>query len=472
MINPDPQSCLTAWDDVTSPNILVLGDLMLDRYSWGTVDRISPEAPIPILKLAREEVRLGGAGNVVMNLKTLGCNVLVSGLIGKDSIGNQILEILSKEGFDNSGIRQECDYPTVLKHRMIAGHNHLLRLDHDPSANYHFHNYPNLLKWLEAILPSQQALVVSDYNKGTLHPTLIKSIIQIANSLNIPVLVDPRNLGDYKIYEGCSWIKPNRKEASAASSITIQDQESALKAAGILQEKLNGAIVALSLDKDGLLLFQSSQEFIFFRAEALEVFDVVGAGDMVISILAMLISSKATPAVAAHWAQLGAAMEIQHVGVVSFDREEIRKRFVYGHISTKIVSLKRLQQEVAQKDKPPLVITNGYFDKLSSTHLKFLGQLRKFKGFSVVAINSDASIQRKKGKPPLLDEMERARLLASLQSVDRVLIFEEDNCCEVFRSLKPQIVVKGARYQHRQIEESQVIEEIGACVEFLPEYSL
>ena len=472
MLNPDPQSCLTAWDDVTSPNILVLGDLMLDRYSWGTVDRISPEAPIPVLKLAREEVRLGGAGNVVMNLKTLGCNVTVSGLIGQDSIGNQILEILSKEGFDNSGIWQECDYPTVLKHRMIAGHNHLLRLDHDPPANYHFHNYSNLLKWLEANLPSQQALVISDYNKGTLHPALIKSTIQIANSLNIPVLVDPRNLADYEIYEGCSWIKPNRKEASAASGITIMDRGSALKAAGILQEKLNGAIVALSLDKDGLLLFQSSEEFIFFGAEALEVFDVVGAGDMVISILAMLISSKATPAVAAHWAQLGAAMEIQHVGVVSFDREEIRKRFVYGHISTKIVSLKRLQQEVAQKDQSPLVITNGYFDELSSTHLKFLGQLRKFKGFSVVAINSDASIQRKKGKPPLLDEMERARLLASLQSVDRVLIFDEDNCCEVFRCLKPQIVVKGSRYQHRQIEESRVIEEIGACVEFLPEYSL
>ena len=140
MLNPDPHSCLTAWDDVTSPNILVLGDLMLDRYSWGTVDRISPEAPIPVLKLAREEVRLGGAGNVVMNLKTLGCNVTVSGLIGQDSIGNQILEILSKEGFDNSGIWQECDYPTVLKHRMIAGHNHLLRLDHDPPPNYHFHN--------------------------------------------------------------------------------------------------------------------------------------------------------------------------------------------------------------------------------------------------------------------------------------------------------------------------------------------
>ena len=472
MLNPDPQSCLIAWDDVTSPNIMVLGDLMLDRYSWGTVDRISPEAPIPVLKLAREEVRLGGAGNVVMNLKTLGCNVTVSGLIGQDSIGNQILEILSKEGFDNSGIWQECDYPTVLKHRMIAGHNHLLRLDHDPPSNYHFQNYSYLLKWLKANLPSQQALVISDYNKGTLHPALIKSAIQIANSLNIPVLVDPRNLGDYEIYEGCSWIKPNRKEAGAASGITIKDQESALEAAEILQAKLNGAIVALSLDKDGLLLFQSSEEFIFFEAEALEVFDVVGAGDMVISILAMLISSKAAPAVAAHWAQLGAAMEIQHVGVVSFDREEIRKRFVYGHISTKIVSLKRLQLEVAQKDKHPLVITNGYFDKLSSTHLKFLGQLRKFKGFSVVAINSDASIQRKKGKPPLLDEMERARLLASLQSVDRVLIFEEDNCCDVFKCLKTQIVVKGARYQHRQIEESRVIEEIGACVEFLPEYSL
>ena len=469
---PEPQVCLAAWDAVVSPNILVLGDLMLDRYSWGTVDRISPEAPIPVLKLAREEERLGGAGNVAMNLKTLGCSVTVSGLIGKDSIGNQILEILAKEGLDPKGVQQESDLSTVLKHRMIAGHNHLLRLDHDPPADYQYRNYTNLLKWLESVLPGQQALVISDYNKGTLHPSLLKSAIQISNSLHIPVLVDPRNHGNYEIYEGCSWIKPNRKEASAASGIIITDKESAIKAAGLLQQKLNGAIIALSLDKDGLLLFQSSEEFIFFGTEALEVFDVVGAGDMVISILAMLISSKATPSISAHWAQIGAAMEIQHVGVVSFEREEIRKRFVYGHTSTKIVSLKRLQRELIFNDESSLVITNGYFDKLSSTHLKFLGQLREFKGFTVVAINSDASIQRKKGEPPLLDEMERARLLASLQSVDRVLIFDEDDCCKIFRCLKPKIVVKGARYKYRQIEEFKVINEIGAQVEFLPEYSM
>ena len=469
---PEPQACLAVWDAVVSPNILVLGDLMLDRYSWGTVDRISPEAPIPVLKLAREEERLGGAGNVAMNLKTLGCSVTVSGLIGKDSIGNQILEILAKEGLDPKGVQQESDLSTVLKHRMIAGHNHLLRLDHDPPAHYQYRNYTNLLKWLESVLPGQQALVISDYNKGTLHPSLLKSVIQISNSLHIPVLVDPRNHGNYEIYEGCSWIKPNRKEASAASGVSITDKESAIKAAGLLQQKLNGAIIALSLDKDGLLLFQSSEEFIFFGTEALEVFDVVGAGDMVISILAMLISSKATPSISAHWAQIGAAMEIQHVGVVSFEREEIRKRFVYGHTSTKIVSLKRLQRELIFNDESSLVITNGYFDKLSSTHLKFLGQLREFKGFTVVAINSDASIQRKKGEPPLLDEMERARLLASLQSVDRVLIFDEDDCCKIFRCLKPKIVVKGARYKYRQIEEFKVINEIGAQVEFLPEYSM
>ena len=469
---PEPQVCLAAWDAVVSPNILVLGDLMLDRYSWGTVDRISPEAPIPVLKLAREEERLGGAGNVAMNLKTLGCSVTVSGLIGKDSIGNQILEILANEGLDPKGVQQESDLSTVLKHRMIAGHNHLLRLDHDPPAYYQYRNYTNLLKWLESVLPGQQALVISDYNKGTLHPSLLKSAIQISNSLHIPVLVDPRNHGNYEIYEGCSWIKPNRKEASAASGVSITDKESAIKAAGLLQQKLNGAIIALSLDKDGLLLFQSSEEFIFFGTEALEVFDVVGAGDMVISILAMLISSKATPSISAHWAQIGAAMEIQHVGVVSFEREEIRKRFVYGHTSTKIVSLKRLQRELIFNDESSLVITNGYFDKLSSTHLKFLGQLREFKGFTVVAINSDASIQRKKGEPPLLDEMERARLLASLQSVDRVLIFDEDDCCKIFRCLKPKIVVKGARYKYRQIEEFKVINEIGAQVEFLPEYSM
>ena len=469
---PEPQVCLAAWDAVVSPNILVLGDLMLDRYSWGTVDRISPEAPIPVLKLAREEERLGGAGNVAMNLKTLGCSVTVSGLIGKDSIGNQILEILANEGLDPKGVQQESDLSTVLKHRMIAGHNHLLRLDHDPPADYQYLNYTNLLQWLESVLPGQQALVISDYNKGTLHPSLLKSAIQISNSLHIPVLVDPRNHGNYEIYEGCSWIKPNRKEASAASGVSITDKESAIKAAGLLQQKLNGAIIALSLDKDGLLLFQSSEEFIFFGTEALEVFDVVGAGDIVMSILAMLISSKATPSISAHWAQIGAAMEIQHVGVVSFEREEIRKRFVYGHTSTKIVSLKRLQRELIFNDESSLVITNGYFDKLSSTHLKFLGQLREFKGFTVVAINSDASIQRKKGEPPLLDEMERARLLASLQSVDRVLIFDEDDCCEIFRCLKPKIVVKGARYKYRQIEEFKVINEIGAQVEFLPEYSM
>jgi D-beta-D-heptose 7-phosphate kinase/D-beta-D-heptose 1-phosphate adenosyltransferase len=472
MLTPEPQACLAAWDAVASPNILVLGDLMLDRYSWGTVDRISPEAPIPVLKLNREEERLGGAGNVVMNLKTLGCTVSVSGLIGNDSTGNQILAILSSEGLNPEGVQQESDFPTVLKHRMMAGQNHLLRLDHDPCSSYQYLNYSNLIRWLETTLPTQQALVISDYNKGTLHPSLLTSAIQIAKWSNIPVLVDPRNHGDYEIYDGCSLIKPNRKEASAATGILIKDQETALKAAEFLQDKLNGSIVALSLDKDGLLLFESSEDFIFFGTEAFEVFDVVGAGDMVISILSMLISSQATPAIAAHWAQLGAAMEIQHVGVVSFEREEIRKRFVYGHTSTKIVSLKRLQRELQLSRYLPVVITNGYFDKLSSAHLKFLGQLREFKGFNIVAINSDASIQRKKGEPPLLDEMERARLLASLQSVDRVLIFDEDDCCKIFQCLKPEIVVKGDRYQNRKIEESNVIQEIGARVKYLPEYTL
>lgn len=445
---------------------------MLDCYSWGTVERISPEAPIPVLRLLREEYRLGGAGNVVKNLLTLDCKVSVAGLVGEDVHGDRILNLLTEEGVSIEGVQREPDYPSVLKHRMIAGHTHLLRLDHDPPKNYQWTNTTHLLYWLKEELPHHEALVVSDYHKGALSAEVLQQVIAWANDLQIPVVVDPRNDGDYGIYRGCDLIKPNRKEASLASGIEVDTVKGALKAAQHLQDKFGVGTVALSLDKDGLLLFQNKENFRLFEAEALEVFDVVGAGDMVVSVLGMLLAEKVPVEIAAYWAQLAAAMEIQHVGVVSFERSEIRQRFVFGHSSAKIVTPHRLLQQLRTQPQHPLVLTNGYFDQLSSGHLKFLSQLRQLKGFNVVAINSDASILRQKGHPPLLDEWERARLLATLDAVDRVIIFDEDDCSELLRRLRPHIVVKGERYQTRELREASVLAEIGARLEFFPEYAL
>ncbi len=279
---------------------------------------------------------------------------------------------------------------------------------------------------------------------------------------------DPRNTTNYKIYQNFTLIKPNRKEAEVAAGFKFKDQNDILKAAKILKTELKVKYLIISLDKDGLLLFSSPQDYHFVAAETQEVFDVVGAGDIVSSVLTFMLAGKAKIEQAVYWAQLAASMEIQHVGVVAFSKNELLQRFDIGETSDKIMTPEQLYLSLP-KEKP-VIFTNGFFDEISAGHLKFLHQLKTLKGFNVVAINSDRSITMQKGKPPLLNERERAVLLSAIEAVDRVVIFDEQDASSLIRSIHPKTVVKGIHFRKKILPEKDAIIETGAKLEYFPEY--
>jgi len=454
--------------DIATPQILVVGDLMLDRYSWGMVQRISPEAPIPVLQVARDDQRLGGAGNVMMNLSVMGAEVLACGVTGKDEAGEIILGLLQEQGLDTSGVEQQEQYTTVLKHRMIAGHTHLLRMDLDPPSGSVVRQ-EGLIDFLKKTIPRVDAVLISDYGKGLLGNSMLRTIAALCKTHHIPSLCDPRRNIDFEIYQDFTLIKPNRAETEAAVGFPLIDQDSILRAAHKLKYEADLEYVVISLDQDGMLLFRQANDYQFLKAETQEVFDVVGAGDMVISVLAYLLAGGASIEQAGFWAQLAAGMAIQHVGVVSFTRSDLLHRFEYGETSGKIMTLEQLSRYLPHQELP-LIFTNGYFDDISAGHLKFLHQLKTLNGFNVVAINSDRSISQEKGDAPLLNERERAMLLSSVESVNRVIIFDEADASHLIRTLRPVRVVKGERYRNQSLPEKDAIDEVGALIEFFPEY--
>ena len=440
---------------------------MLDYYSWGKVDRISPEAPIPVMRVLREDRRLGGAGNVVMNLTTLGSEVFVCGVTGKDETGEYILKLLTETGVDHSGVITSENYKSCLKHRMIAGQTHLLRMDIDPDPEK-LVPQKQLTDYLEQTIPKSHAVIVSDYGKGLLSTESLKTIAACGKKHGVPIVGDPRRTTNYSIYQDFTLIKPNRKETEAAVGFALKDQNDVLKAAEQLKAEVNVEYLVISLDRDGLLLFHNPEDYNFLKAETQEVFDVVGAGDMVSSMLTFMLAGQAKIEQAAYWAQLAASMEIQHVGVVSFTKNELLQRFDYGETSTKIVTHEKLYRNLPQEI--PVVFTNGYFDDISAGHLKFLHQLNTLKGFNVVAINSDRSITKQKGHPPLLNERERALLLSAIEAVDRVIIFDDADASSLIRNIRPTIVVKGKHFEKQLLPEQEAIRESGAKLEYFPEY--
>ena len=456
-----------ALENIECPHLLVIGDLMLDHYSWGEVDRISPEAPIPIMKVKKEDQRLGGAGNVVMNLTTLGAEVSVCGVTGKDETGDIINKLLAENEVDCSGVIVSENYKSCLKHRMIAGQTHLLRMDIDPDSNKEIPQN-QLIEYLQGKVPKCDAVIVSDYGKGLLSSSVLKELALCGKKHGIPVIGDPKRTSDYSIYQDFTLIKPNRKETEVVVGFSLNNRNDFLRAAGKIKKEVFLDYLVISLDQDGLLLFQSDDNYHFFEAQTQEVFDVVGAGDTVSSVLAFMIAGKASIEDAAYWAQLAASMEIQHVGVVSFTKNELLQRFEFGESSSKILTLEQLCRTLPSE--VPVVFTNGFFDNISAGHLKFLDQLKTLQGFNVVGINSDKSITKQKGENPLLNERERALLLSAVEAVDRVVIFNELDASSIIRRIRPQIVVKGERFLNKKMPEEKALEETGAKLEYFPEF--
>ncbi|MCP4753532.1 MAG: bifunctional heptose 7-phosphate kinase/heptose 1-phosphate adenyltransferase [Proteobacteria bacterium] len=455
----------------TPQKIMVIGDLMLDQYIWGSVDRISPEAPIPVVRVEKEEFRLGGAANVVANIKALDCQVLPVGIVGEGYAGNQIKDMLEGMGVSMEGIVSSSAFQTVLKQRILTRQQQLLRVDHE-SPDFDTEVFQEeLLGNIKRLLPNVNGVVLEDYAKGVLSKKLIKETISEARRLGLPIICDPGKGVDFSHYEGITAIKPNRLEAEQATGMNLKDEKSILKAASTLKEKCAAEFLTISLDKDGFLFYRDEDNYRFIETESPEVHDTTGAGDVFVSIVVVLLAKGVSPELASQMANLAGGLETSHLGVVSIPWSDILKHLANDSLSKKITTLDRLKIEVQNSQETPLIFTNGYFDNISAGHLRFLIEIGKISGKLVVAINSDQSIVAEKGSPPLLKEQDRARLLASVENVHRVVVFDEANASGIIQALSPDVVVKGEHFKNKTLPEQKAILQAGARVEYVRHFS-
>lgn len=455
-----------------SINCLVVGDLMLDEYLWGKAERISPEAPVQVVDILREDLRIGGAGNVAAGLAALGCNVTVASGIGEDTNGQTLLTLLEKSRIDAAGIVTEPGRQTGRKTRVVAANQQIVRIDRESRSSIAATQEQQLIAWLQQHIPEHAVVLVSDYLKGVLTDSVLAAIIATASAHRIPVLVDPKG-NDYRKYRGATCLTPNRKEAEAASGVTIHDDASLKQAAELLMDQSALTHLLITRSEQGMSLFSHTGAAVHIPTVAREVFDVTGAGDTVLALLACGIAGGMDVAEAARLANVGAGIAVGKLGTSTVTPTEIITAVSLTHrdSDTKIKNrdlLTVLMEQERAKGRT-IVFTNGCFDLLHAGHVKYLQTARRLGDLLVLGLNSDASVRRLKGpRRPLIGEAERAHILAALDCIDYVCLFDEDTPLELINALKPQILVKGGDYTPEGVVGKEIVESYGGRVELIP----
>ena len=471
MTNHTPQLIRLVETDFGKPKVLVVGDVILDKYVWGEVERISPEAPVPVLRTARQSQHPGGAANVAMNLAGIGAKVTLIGFAGGDDDQCALEEPLVNAGVKSSLV--ECPgIPTTSKLRVLAGHQQLLRLDNEPNrADFNAFSEV-LLEDAMAALPGVSVIVLSDYAKGVLNEQVCRSIIGEARRLQIPVVVDPKG-NDFTRYRGATTICPNRKELAAVTGEAVADLKWLLNAGQKMVAALNLQYMLVTLSEEGMaILRQDSCRHI--PAAARQVFDVSGAGDTVVAVVAASIAAHMPAETAAQLANIAAGIVISKVGTVPIQRDElpgVLSREEEAVREEKVVSLETLKARIGgwRSRGFRIVFTNGSFDLLHVGHLSLLEQARRMGDRLIVAVNSDRSVRALKGKRrPLVREQERAQILAALASVDAVVVFDEATPLHLIESLRPDVLVKGGDYSEHEVVGATEVQSWGGRLELVP----
>jgi D-beta-D-heptose 7-phosphate kinase/D-beta-D-heptose 1-phosphate adenosyltransferase len=402
--------------------VLVVGDLMLDQYLWGKAERISPEAPVQVVEVMREDVRLGGAGNVINNLVALGCGVAVCSVIGGDENGVILQHAFTGKGVDVSGVFEDPMRATSKKTRVVAANQQIVRIDRETKDGISAAFEERIIEFVEARGRDFQVILISDYAKGVLTPKVLAGILDVARRQGVPVAVDPKG-NDYTRYRGATILTPNRKEAEVAAGVAISDDASLQAAAQILLTEVDLAALLITRSEKGMSLFRRGGDVVHIPTVAREVYDVTGAGDTVLAVLGLALACGRDFADAALLANVAAGIAVGKVGTSTVAPAEIIAEVSHGHrdCDTKIKNLDVLaaiiDAEKAKGKKP--VFTNGCFDLLHVGHVKYLQKARSFGDLLVLGLNSDASVRRLKGeKRPLIGEAERAHILAALDCVD------------------------------------------------------
>ncbi|WP_297574180.1 D-glycero-beta-D-manno-heptose-7-phosphate kinase [uncultured Campylobacter sp.] len=443
------------------PKILVVGDLMIDHYLWGECDRISPEAPVAVIDIRSENKRLGGAGNVMANLKALDCDVGVMSVVGDDESGKEIVSMLENMGVKIEKIAKEKERKSAHKTRIMAVHQQVIRFDKESKDDILETSKNELLSSLKNIIKNYDTVLLSDYAKGVLRDDFCKQIIKIANENSKFILIDPKG-SDYSKYKNATLLTPNLKEAMQALKMKIDDEPSLKLALKRLKDELNLKYSIITLSERGIALY-NNDEVKIIPAIAKEVFDVTGAGDTVLATLGYALSNKMDIVSALSLANKAAAVVVGKVGSATASLDEIEKYSKSSsstNLEEKIKSLDEICQILKNSDKK-IVFTNGCFDILHAGHIKYLNKAKKLGDILIVGLNSDSSVKRLKGKTrPINSQNSRALLLSALEFVDFVVIFDEDTPLNLIEKIRPDILVKGADYAGKEVVGSNIAKEV------------
>ncbi len=454
-----------------SARVLVVGDVMLDKYIWGDVERISPEAPVPVVRATWQNERPGGAANVAMNLAGLGACVTVAGFGGGDHEQERLESMLAEAGVEPALTAVEA-IPTTTKLRIFSGNQQMMRLDTEAAPSPSSAAYAELLKGVSAALPNADVVVLSDYAKGVLTQAVCRSIIAEAGKLGIPVLVDPKQR-DFSRYRGATTICPNLKELAAATGEPFSDVDGVLAAGHAALAWLDVEFMVVTLGDKGIAVLRQDSR-LHAPAVVRQVYDVSGAGDTVIAVLALALACDVEIETAIQLANLAAGIVVNKVGTVPIQREELVGALwqeLSLHMDEKILPLKRLLSRVAmwRSANERVVFTNGCFDILHIGHITLLEEARRRGDRLIVALNSDESARHLKGPlRPIVGERERARILAALSAVDAVIVFNESTPLKLIEAIRPDVLVKGGDYCEEAVVGAREVRAWGGRVELIP----
>ncbi len=454
-----------ALDLVRGARVVVIGDVMLDRFVHGTVERISPEAPIPVMHVEREDIMLGGAGNVVRNLAGLGARPAFISVIGDDAAGQQLQELVTEATGDLGHLLLDRSRANTIKERHVALHQQLLRVDRGTSQPLSPALAYTLVSTAETHLDEAKVLVLSDYGKGVLGPATVQALIAAARTRGCQVVVDPKGR-DFGRYRGATVVTPNRRELAEASGLPTGSDEEAIAAARLIAKACGIDAVLATRSEQGMTLFDKEGAR-HLEARAREVFDVSGAGDTVVAALAAAMAGGLSLFDSAGLANIAAGIVVGKVGTAVTTPDEIMQTVHAQEFMTagsKILGLNEARAKVHRWRQAGLKIgfTNGCFDLLHPGHVSLLAQAGAKCHRLIVGLNSDDSVQRLKGpRRPVQSEISRATVLSSLASVDGVVIFEEDTPERLIRALKPDVLVKGADYTVDQVVGADIVQSYG-----------
>jgi D-beta-D-heptose 7-phosphate kinase/D-beta-D-heptose 1-phosphate adenosyltransferase len=448
---------------LTSGHALDIGDVMLDRYLIGSVGRISPEAPVPIVLLNERNERAGGAANVAANLALLGIKTHIIGCVGDDVEGKSLVKLITDAGIENYCFTSKTR-PTIAKTRVVSGHQQMMRLDQESSAAFTAQETDVLQSNIhEALRHAPKIVILSDYAKGLLSEPICQQIVSACKAQNIPILVDPKGR-DYSKYAGATALTPNKKETAEACDTNTNDVDLISKASA-LKTDLELQFLAVTRGEEGITLLDESTHHL--PAITKQVFDVSGAGDTVIATLAAGLMNNLSPLEALQLANIAAAVVVGKVGTVPISQHDLSEALTdqqSNEQAHKICDLGQLKTKVEawKKSKQKIVFTNGCFDLLHAGHVTYLEAAKKRGDKLILGLNTDRSVSAIKGDSrPIVNESDRARVLAALESVDAVILFDEDTPLTLINAIKPNVIAKGSDYTADQVVGGREVQSWG-----------